>query len=158
MSPPSDCFGAKLKRLNVRIFSVAVQMGSCHLPAGSCLTFREELKKLGHRENEPPQHVSSIDHNSEVRYTSESSAGSLGLVEIVVWNTDVFFFRSFRSAATLYRDAHDLIRVGVSSDDIDPGRSTGAHSNPYLESQYSTSISPKSPVIFACRVLFLILI
>ena len=120
--PPFRCFRLKFKRLNLRVFCIASQVCFRHLPPRSSFSSREKGKQSFHREEESSDHHSCVYNNCKVGNASKSFAGGRSLIEIVIWDTDVFFFFcTFISASAFYGDTHYFVSMWVPSNNVNAG-------------------------------------
>lgn len=119
--PPFRCFRLEFKCLNLRVFCIASQVHFRHLPPRSRFPSREKGKQPFHREDESSDHHSCVYNNCKVGNASKSFASCLSLIEIVIWNTDVFFSCTFISTSAFNGDTHYFVIMWVPSNNVNAG-------------------------------------
>ena len=119
--PPFPCFRLKFKRYNLRVFCIAPQVRFSHFPSRCRFPSRKKGKQSFHREEEYSDHRSCVYNNCKVGNASKSFAGCLSLIEVVIRDTDMFFFCTFISTSAFNRDAHDLVIMWIPSNNVNAG-------------------------------------
>ncbi len=119
--PPRPGFGVEFETFDLRITLIIGQMGRTHAPVVHVAAYTDQTFKVRQGKEEATNDVCAVNHDGIVRYTAESLAGLASLVETIGRKVDRVAFSAGVARAALNGDSHELARITISSDQVDPG-------------------------------------